>query len=51
MPRRKPTVAIVEDDKDMARLWRRKVINAGFHAIGSYPFAELTWAHLRTAFQ
>lgn len=47
MPRRKVTVAIVEDHKDTAELWRRKLTRAGFIVVGVYGTAELAWAHLR----
>jgi hypothetical protein len=36
MPRRKPTAAIVEYDKDTAELWRRKLIRSGFTGTGSF---------------
>jgi len=35
MPRRKPTVAIVEDDKDTAIIWQRKLIRSGFVVVGN----------------
>lgn len=47
MPRRKVTVAIVEDHKDTAELWRRKLTRSGFIVVGVYATAELAWAHLR----
>lgn len=47
MPRRKPTVAIVEDDKDLARLWRRKLINAGYEVVGIFASARAAWQALR----
>lgn len=47
MPRRKITVAIVEDHKDTAELWRRKLTRSGFIVVGVYATAEEAWAHLR----
>lgn len=46
MPRRKATVAIVEDHKDTAELWRRKLTRAGFIVVGVYAGAKEAWAHL-----
>lgn len=47
MPSKLPTVAIVEDDKEMARLWRRKLINAGFTVVGVFASARAAWQALR----
>lgn len=47
MPRRQPTVAIVEDDKEMARLWRRKLVKAGYEVVGVFASARAAWQALR----
>lgn len=47
MPRRRRTVAIVEDDAPTAELWRRKLTRAGYEVVGVYATAEEAWAHLR----
>ena len=46
MPRRKVTVAIVEDHKPTAELWRRKLTRSGFIVVGVYASAKEAWAHL-----
>lgn len=47
MLRRKSTVAIVEDDKHMARIWKRKLVNAGFIVVGVFGTARAAWQALR----
>lgn len=58
MPAKLPTVAIVEGDKDLARIWRRKLVNTGFTVVGTYampappgrPFAksrQMPWCSAR----
>ena len=47
MPHRKPTVAIVEDDTDTARIWRRKLANADFEVVGVFASAKAAWRALR----
>jgi|GEM_PF-2248306 len=47
MPRRKRTVAIVEDDKQLARLWRRKLVKAGYEVVGVFASARRAWQALR----
>jgi two-component system nitrate/nitrite response regulator NarL len=49
MPRRKRTVAIVEDDRDTANIWQRKLTRSGFDLVGVYDGAKLAWAHLHLA--
>ncbi len=47
MTQRKPTVAIVEDDLALARIWRRKLERAGFVVIGIFATAKAAWRALR----
>lgn len=47
MPTRLSTVAIVEDDKHMARIWKRKLVNAGYEVVGVFASARAAWQALR----
>ncbi|NBV24234.1 MAG: DNA-binding response regulator [Proteobacteria bacterium] len=42
----KPTVAIVEDDRDTARLWQRKFVNCGYEVVGNFAGAKAAWKAL-----
>lgn len=48
MPSRKPTVAIVEDDRETARIWMRKLKRAGFKVVGVFASAKEAWKQLGT---
>ncbi|MFA6542994.1 MAG: response regulator transcription factor [Limisphaerales bacterium] len=47
MPSKLPAVAIVEDDKHMARIWRRKLANSGYEVVGVFASARVAWQALR----
>lgn len=47
MPRSIRTVAIVEDDKDTAELWRRKLSKSRFQVVGVFGAARAAWKSLR----